>query len=1007
MRVLVVEDEPQIRQLVRVGLEQHQLSVDEASTVAEACAAVDAVEYDVVILDLTLPDGSGIDVLQRLNERLPRSHIIVLSGAVTELDRIRGLELGADDYVVKPFSARELTARVLAVRRRRTAPTESSIRFGGFELDLAGRRLLLDGDVVALSATEYALLAFLAARAGHVFSRGELLATVWHSDAGWGAHAAVTETVRRVRRKLEVDPHHPVLLRTVRGVGYCFDMPRAEPEGGTGAVVHDRGTVTTVDGRIVHADPAAVSLLGAADPDEVIGAHVLDFVAPQSLRSARERIRQVATGAEGRSQVLLVAHPDGSPVPLEITTQSTRWEDHEAVEVQLRHAADVSPDFRRFVTGLLSDVTDAVVITDMSFHVRSWNGAAERLYGWTEAEVLGRHVLDVVGTTGEQPAMGAAQAGLETDYRWHGRIEQTTRDGSTIAVRTSMSVVRDETGAELGIISVNRPVPDDVGAARTLVDQSGDIRRGLAAGEFEVHYQPVVALDDEHVVTVEALVRWNHPEDGLLAPDSFIEVAERSDVIRKLGAFVLATACRQVALWRTSGVQVALAVNLSARELTDPLLVEHITETVAASGLELSALWLEVTETALVEDVAQASVLLHELAGLGIGISIDDFGTGWASLTYLRQFPVHVLKIDRSFVAGVDHDPNSATIVRSILALGAELGLVVVAEGIETRAEADALRALGCAVGQGYLFARPMPAAEIDLSRMLRLHEHGRDHRVTAPAAADEAQPCGAPIPSAWSEVDALAEAEVVTRVLRRLLHIRSAAAAAALLQQTVRDLGGGLVLAVDAGEDAIHIDVSLGEGAALVPRADLLGGARAQIERVIPRLAEDARHAIALLQRQERLRTQSDTDLLTGLANRRVLERVLPRTVRGAVIMIDLDHLKAVNDTLGQTAGDEVLAEFGVVLSRSVRAGDVCCRTGGEEFVIVAGDPDLTAALGLIERLRTEWTAAAPHQVTFSAGAAAVDADGAGAALLAADRALDRAKELGLGRTELSSVGS
>ena len=1010
MKVLIVEDEVQIRTLVRLGLEQHDITVSEASTVAEALRAVDDTVFDVIILDLTLPDGSGIDVLARINEQFSQSHVIVLSGAITELDRIRGLELGADDYVVKPFSARELSARVLAVRRRRAAPTVTSIRFGRFEIDLVARRLLADGEVVEMSGIEFALLAFLAARAGHVFGRSELLAMVWRSNVGWQENTNVTEHVRRVRSKIEADPRHPVLLRTVPGVGYCFDMPSGAtaPDG---HVPSERGTVTTVDGRIVHADPAALSLLGTVDPSDLVGSHVLDFVAPQSLRSARERIRQVAAGAEGRSQVLLVVHPDGTQVPLAITTQGTSWEGHDAVELQLRHAADVSPRFRQFVTGVLSDVTDAVVITDMNMHVRSWNGAAERLYGWTEAEVLGRHVLDVVGTTGDQADLGVAEAGLEASYRWHGSIEQTTRDGSTIPVRTSMSIVRDETGAELGIVSVNRLVLKAATDALAGRDNSADIRRGLAAGEFEVYYQPVVALHDEHIVTVEALVRWNHPEDGLLGPDMFIATAERSNVINELGAFVLRTACRQVALWRTSGAQISLAVNLSAREFADPLLVEHITDAVDAAGLDLSVLWLEVTETALVEDVAQASALLHELAGLGIGISIDDFGTGWASLTYLRQFPVHALKIDRSFVTGVDHDPNSATIVRSILALGAELELVVVAEGIETRAEARALEVLGCTTGQGFLFGRPVPAAEVDLTRMRPLHpdpltptaersDIGGGGNRAAPALLASAAPLG-------TGTDLVAEAEAIARMLRRLLRIRSAAAAAALLQRTVRELGGGLVLATDAGDDALPVDVSLGEGPPLLPRAALQSTARTQLERVIPRLTEDARQAVDLLRRQERLQTQSDVDVLTGLTNRRVLERVLPRTLRGVVVMIDLDHFKRVNDTLGHAAGDEVLAAFGSVLSRSVRAGDVCCRIGGEEFVVIAADPGLDAAEGLIDRIRKTWAASAPHDVTFSAGAAVVAAAGGGAALLAADRALYRAKAGGRDRTELADHGS
>lgn len=1005
MKVLIVEDDAQICTLVRDGLEQHDITVTEAGTVAEAHRAFDRAAFDVIILDLTLPDGSGFDVLRHINATFSQSHVIVLSAAVTELDRIRGLELGADDYVVKPFSARELTARVLAVRRRRGAPPSSSIRFGRFEIDLDARRLLDDGTVVAMSAIEFALLAFLAARAGHAFSRGELLAVVSKADPGWRASSDITEHIRRLRNKIEADPHHPLLLRTVRGTGYRFDMP---PHSGTSqssssAAAHRHGRVTTVQGRIVDADAGALALLGSGDLADLVGAHVLDFVAPQSMNSARERIRQVAAGAESRSQVLLVLHPDGTQVPLEITPSATCWQGEDAVVLDVRDAADESPRLRHLVTGVLSDVTDAVVITDMNMHVRSWNEAAERLYGWTEAEVLGRHLLDVVGTPGGEIELAAAHADLAMAGRWHGSIEQVTRDGATVTVRAAMSVVRDETGIAAAVVSVNRLVLDDVADPPADPGEAADIRRGLAAGEFEVYYQPVVALDDEHVVTVEALVRWNHPDGGLLGPDTFIEAAERSDVINELGAFVLETACRQVARWRTSGVQMSLAVNLSAREFANPLLVEHISGTVAAAGLDIGALWLEVTETALIEDVAQASALLHELAAIGIGISIDDFGTGWASLTYLRQFPVHVLKIDRSFVSGVDHDPNCATIVRSILALGAELDLAVVAEGIETRAEAETLMAMGCTTGQGYLYGRPVPAAEVDLTntRPLWLQAAGRP---SDRSPATDVPPVPTPLQAESStEVDLVSEAEIVTGMLRRLLRIRSAAAAAVLLQQTVRDLGGGLVLASDAGEDALPVDVSLGEGPPLLPRADLLSVARAQIERVIPRLTEDARQAVDLLRRQERLQTQSDIDVLTGLANRRVLERVLPRMPTGVVIMIDLDHFKALNDTLGHQAGDEVLAAFGATLSTSVRATDVCCRIGGEEFVVIAADPDLDSAVGLAERIRAAWAANTPHPVTFSAGVAAVN--GGGTALMAADRALYRAKELGRDRIELAGV--
>ncbi|MEY2571602.1 MAG: diguanylate cyclase, partial [Acidimicrobiaceae bacterium] len=233
--------------------------------------------------------------------------------------------------------------------------------------------------------------------------------------------------------------------------------------------------------------------------------------------------------------------------------------------------------------------------------------------------------------------------------------------------------------------------------------------------------QPVVALDDRHVIAFEALVRWRHPERGLLLPASFIDAAERSGAIIDLGRAVFDQAFRQTVEWRRAGSDVTVAVNLSTRQLADPALVDDITATLAKSGLDPNALWLEVTETALVEDLDQATDFLERLAALGIGIAIDDFGTGWASLTYLKQFPVHALKIDQTFVAGIDHNPHDAAIARSIVSLAEELDMIVIAEGVETVAQQRALQALGCSIGQGFLYGRPSPAAGVPLERANRL----------------------------------------------------------------------------------------------------------------------------------------------------------------------------------------------------------------------------------------------------------------------------------------------
>lgn len=187
-----------------------------------------------------------------------------------------------------------------------------------------------------------------------------------------------------------------------------------------------------------------------------------------------------------------------------------------------------------------------------------------------------------------------------------------------------------------------------------------------------------------------------------------------------LGEHVLRSACRQAARWRDQGISIGMGVNLSTRQLTDAGLVDRVAAIMMETSTPPGALWLEVTETALVEDLAMAAETLQQLECLGAQIAIDDFGTGWASLTYLHQFPIHALKVDRVFVAGLGERASDAAIVRSIVSLSSELGLETVAEGIETQEQLDQLRALGCKLGQGYLFARPEPADRVSLGHSAR-----------------------------------------------------------------------------------------------------------------------------------------------------------------------------------------------------------------------------------------------------------------------------------------------
>jgi EAL domain-containing protein (putative c-di-GMP-specific phosphodiesterase class I) len=237
-----------------------------------------------------------------------------------------------------------------------------------------------------------------------------------------------------------------------------------------------------------------------------------------------------------------------------------------------------------------------------------------------------------------------------------------------------------------------------------------DLRNALARDEFVVHYQTLIDINSRRVCGAEALVRWNHPERGLVPPDRFIPLAEETGLIVPLGEWVLRQACADAAHWPDT---VKLAVNLSPAQFRNSPLVEIVVGALADSGLEPSRLELEITESVLLQKHADNLTVLHRLQDLGVGIVLDDFGTGYSSLTYLRMFPFDKIKIDRSFVAELSERSDCAAIVCAITGLGRSLDIATTAEGVETRQQFELLRAAGCTQAQGYLFSRPRPAAEL------------------------------------------------------------------------------------------------------------------------------------------------------------------------------------------------------------------------------------------------------------------------------------------------------
>jgi diguanylate cyclase (GGDEF)-like protein/PAS domain S-box-containing protein len=670
LRVLIVEDDPDDAlllhaHLTREGYAVHSRRIDTAEGMA---AALREETWDVVVSDHSMPRFSALAALEEVRRAQLDLPFIIVSGTIGEERAVAAMKAGASDYIVKDRLAR--LGPAIERELREVAAREAGRR---------AARALHATEVQTRAIVEAAVDGIVTTDADGVIEKlnpaAERMFAITEAEARGRPFASLArEGVPRLpaRAAAEGTTSPAWEMTAIRSDGTTFPA-----EGTRSEVLHeDRLVVTYIVRDISERKAFEERLAHRANHDALTGLPNRSLFRDR-LGLALARSRRLGTHAA----VLF----------LDI--------DHfKVVNDSLGHTA--------------GDRLLVLVAERLAVVVRPEDTLAR--LGGDEFVVL----VEGIAEEGAAVAVGERlQAALAEPFQLAGADVYVTASIGIALARgdeaTPESAIRDADAAMYRAKARGRARAEVFDAE--MVEQSvlrleteSALRRGIAGDEFRVAYQPIVDLGTREVVGVEALLRWQHPDRGLLMPTDFIALAEDTGLIVPLGEIVLRRACDQARRWGARAPRpLAVSVNLSGRQLAAPGLVLMVTEGLAATGLDPSLLCLEITESVLMSDVETAMNAMTALRGLGVRLAVDDFGTGYSALAYLKHFPVDQLKIDRSFILGLGQDPRDAAIVSSVLALADALGLAAVAEGVESAEQERELRSLGCRRAQGFRFARP------------------------------------------------------------------------------------------------------------------------------------------------------------------------------------------------------------------------------------------------------------------------------------------------------------
>jgi diguanylate cyclase (GGDEF)-like protein/PAS domain S-box-containing protein len=709
IRVLIADDIPELRTMLRVALQGRGFEmVGEAGAGGETLRLAATERPDVVLIDLGMPGLDGPDLITELRRRTPAVRIVALSAFAAEVVRSEALDRGAHAYLEKDVDADDLATTLREVCGRTldpVAPPGSSRSPGSSSRD---REPAAPGDQVGGELERvWAALAAAPLPTALVGPDGRFLkvnaalcALVGHPESALLA-AGYQALVHPEDRDADAEQLQGLLAGEV--TGYQLQERCRRVDGEAISVLCNTWLTTNQRGELLHLDGQGrpryvvrqlVDLREGTHPEDQLAWRAthdaLTGLPNRSLFLDRLEMTLARLGRDPGLAAVLVLDLDRFKEVAERFGDDAVDRLLVAVAGRLRSILRPSDTVARFGSDEF-----AVLCPDLG-HERDAVRLAERMTAG----------LATPFAVGGQEIVVSASIGIALTGSRARRADSLLFDADTALQRTKQ---RGGGGYELFDEAVRAQLIERLELERSL-------RRAVEADELRAVYQPIVSLKEGRLVGVEALVRWQQPGRGQLMPSEFVPFAEETGLIVQLGAWVLGEGCRQAARWRANGarpVPPTMHVNLSPRQFTEPHLIDLVAGALADTGTDPDRLCLEVTERALAANPASAATTLKRLAALGVRVAVDDFGTGYSSLASLQYLPISSLKIDRSFVARLDLDPSDDAMVAAVIGLGHNLGLAVIAEGVETPRQLAKLDQLGCDYAQGYLFARPETAGRV------------------------------------------------------------------------------------------------------------------------------------------------------------------------------------------------------------------------------------------------------------------------------------------------------